>query len=342
MSAQTARPASPLPRTICALLLLLFSLVLALHTGAADAQTIPSDVTAGLAKDETPGDLIAGPDGVDNDADTLIDEDTSLEGIDNDGDGADGEDPAVDVIKAGETQLVPVRLEFAAGGSTDLLNLSATIAGPTACNPRWISEGEPVSVTILGGFQFSTLSWKNVLFAAGEEFTPVRKYSVSCPAGVHAFNVYAHAGSAAGAPDPAPDNNQAENQLSIIATEDVDADGIANAADGCDWAPDAAGPDTDGDGLGDVCDADDDGDGFGDAVEAAVGTDPLSGCGPGAWPPDVNDDQWVNILDFMAFKRYILGIVPYDARFDVDVSGQVDLIDALIVIDFWNETCSAG
>jgi hypothetical protein len=55
---------------------------------------------------------------------------------------------------------------------------------------------------------------------------------------------------------------------------DVDRDGVLNSADNCVYDANADQANTDGEGLGDACDADDDNDGFSDEVEQAVGTDP--------------------------------------------------------------------
>jgi hypothetical protein len=334
-----SRPGGPIwliwtPRALLLLLVLSFALV----TTAANAEPVSSDVSAGLAKDETPGDSVVWAKGVDNDADTLIDEDPSLNGVDEDGDGADGEDPGLDVIKSGEAQHVPVQVTFTAGDAPDELTLTLSIAGPAACNPRWIAEGEQTGVATLGSLQFGQLT-SHVQLAAGEVLTFVRKYSVNCPSGTQAFNVYARAESAMGVSDPAPLNNLAENDLSLIATADVDADGVPNELDGCDWSPDPANTDADGDGIGDACDVDDDGDGFTDFAEQSIGTDPLLACGPNAWPPDLNDDGSVNIADAMAFKPYLTELLPYDSRYDLDLSESIGLPDVMSLAKFMLKSC---
>jgi hypothetical protein len=244
------------------------------------------------------------------------------------------------VVKAGEPQLIPVRFSFTAGAVADSLTLTATIAGPSVCHPRWSAQGEQLSVTVLGTLQLSQLMWRGEAFAAGEERVFTRSYSVSCPEGTHRFNVVAHASSHTGLADPQPLNNQAENQLFVTATGDVDADGIPNEDDGCDWLPDS-GQDTDNDGIGDACDVDDDGDGFSDEQEESIGTDPFRACAstptpydepaPDAWPPDFTDDGTVTTSDVLAFKPAILGLAPYDTRFDLDTNGAIDILDVRVV-----------
>jgi hypothetical protein len=57
---------------------------------------------------------------------------------------------------------------------------------------------------------------------------------------------------------------------------DVDGDGIPGDLDICPANADPAQTNTDGDTLGDACDADDDGDGYWDTDETAKGSDPIS------------------------------------------------------------------
>ncbi|MEX0684230.1 MAG: hypothetical protein WD904_05330 [Dehalococcoidia bacterium] len=356
MSARTARLTSA---SSIAIALTVVILVLALSPSRREAVAQPapsSDLSAAIAKDETPGDLLPWDAGVDNDGDTAIDEDPLPDGVDEDSDGTDGEDPAVDVVKAGEPQQVPVQFTLQAGGLADTLDLTIAIAGPSACDPRWTDDS--AQVVILGAFQYSTVMLAGNVLAADEAMTFARKYSVRCPAGSHHFNIYGQASSATGMPDPEPNNNQAENELQVVATEDVDGDGVPNAADGCDWTSDAGGMDTDGDGSGDACDMDDDGDSlgvtnggvavFGDGRELAIGTDPASACAatplpndePGVdpWPPDFDDNQQVWINDVLQMKRLLEG-GPYDARFDLDASGSVNISDVLVIRDFFFMRC---
>ncbi len=69
-------------------------------------------------------------------------------------------------------------------------------------------------------------------------------------------------------------------------------------------------PDTDGDGQGNACDLDDDNDAFSDLIEGYAGTNPLLECGADAWPPDIDNDTFVDTAD----------IAPLTSMFGVKVA----------------------
>ena len=94
----------------------------------------------------------------------------------------------------------------------------------------------------------------------------------------------------------------------------------------------AALPDNDNDGLPDPADPDDDNDGFSDSVEAYAGTDPLDACPPpdDAFPPDINNDTRVNVLD----------VAAYDPRFDMNADGRVNILDITRIVPLLNSSCS--
>ena len=61
-------------------------------------------------------------------------------------------------------------------------------------------------------------------------------------------------------------------------------------------------------------------------------TDPLSACPldqyHDAWPPDVNNDGVVNILDVLRYKPVLHG--PYDRRYDLNTDGATNILDVLL------------
>lgn len=91
--------------------------------------------------------------------------------------------------------------------------------------------------------------------------------------------------------------------------------------------------------------ADSDGDGFTDDVEVFIGTDPFSSCGVEAWPPDVNDDFKVNLLDVFAFRGPFgtsVGGAGYLARVDLNASGSTNLLDVFLLRPDFGTSCSPG
>jgi hypothetical protein len=94
---------------------------------------------------------------------------------------------------------------------------------------------------------------------------------------------------------------------------------------------------------------DGDGDGFNDCVETYLGTDPLDGCpddpSDDAWPPDINMDTRVNVLDLFAFVNAgvlacTAGDPCYDIRFDVSVDGSINVLDLYSLVPLLATQCS--
>jgi hypothetical protein len=83
----------------------------------------------------------------------------------------------------------------------------------------------------------------------------------------------------------------------------------------------------------------------GDDIEASIGTDQLRGCSePGydAWPPDVNADGGVSLLDILPYRGAlgtILGDPRYQARLDLDFDGAIAILDLLALKPFFGMTC---
>jgi Tol biopolymer transport system component len=125
-----------------------------------------------------------------------------------------------------------------------------------------------------------------------------------------------------------------------------DGDGVPWAADNCPAAPGADQSDADGDGAGDACDTGDtDGDGFSDRIEYSVGTSRSAKCGTDAWPPDINNDTYADISDFVAVTNWFGNAVPpAPARYDIardPPDGFVDITDISRMIAFNDRSCAS-
>ena len=137
---------------------------------------------------------------------------------------------------------------------------------------------------------------------------------------------------------------------------DCDGDGALDSADNCPAVPNPDQADSDGDDVGDVCDncpavatpwfvpvGDDDCDGFTTADEEHIGTDPADACpdhlSDDAWPPDINMDTNVNILDILLYKSK-LAPNPYDRRYDLNGDGSVNILDVLVYKQFLKTSCT--
>jgi hypothetical protein len=117
------------------------------------------------------------------------------------------------------------------------------------------------------------------------------------------------------------------------------ADGVGETRLSCGEAYVISLEDLDGDGLLDLFDpcpneVDCDGDQYNDYAETYIGTDPLDACpdspSDDAWPPDINNDTNVNVLDVVKFKPVVFccnGDVCYNPRNDLDIDGCISVLD---------------
>jgi hypothetical protein len=113
------------------------------------------------------------------------------------------------------------------------------------------------------------------------------------------------------------------------------------------------GADADGDGIPNPTDEDDDNDGFPDGDENYIGTDSLDACpddpDDDAWPPDINNDTRVNILDIMEYFAYgsfsgHFGDPAYAKRFDMNADGLLNILDIMTYFAFgaFGSQCANG
>ena len=123
--------------------------------------------------------------------------------------------------------------------------------------------------------------------------------------------------------------------------------------DNCPSVPNLGQANADGDAFGDACDncplvatvwvvplGDDDCDAFPTVLENGIGTDPLVACNNGIglpdWPPDINDDVNVNILDVFTMFPFWLG---FSNRHDLNDDGAVNILDVFKTFAVWLQSC---
>ncbi len=76
-----------------------------------------------------------------------------------------------------------------------------------------------------------------------------------------------------------------------------------------------------------------------------MGTNPNLACGAGAWPPDMNSDGTVNILDVSAmFPGWFHTVLAPPAadpnrRYDLNADGVVNVLDMSEMFPFWLKSC---
>jgi len=88
---------------------------------------------------------------------------------------------------------------------------------------------------------------------------------------------------------------------------------------------------------------DSDRDGFLDTVEVYMGTDPNKACGVNAWPPDVDGDGAVTILDMTNVANAFLtriGDPKYNKRLDMDADGAITILDLTTVSNYFLQRCT--
>ncbi|GAG43963.1 unnamed protein product, partial [marine sediment metagenome] len=88
-------------------------------------------------------------------------------------------------------------------------------------------------------------------------------------------------------------------------------------------------------------------------AETTIGTDPLDPCADtpdpndeadDRWPPDWDDSQTVDLLDVLSFKPHYGATDPsdpkYDARYDLNTDGAINILDLLPFKPFFRLTCA--
>jgi Thrombospondin type 3 repeat len=122
---------------------------------------------------------------------------------------------------------------------------------------------------------------------------------------------------------------------------DNDGDGVPNASDNCPWwwNPTQVLP------PWPVGANDPDCDSFSTIVETSAGTNPLVQCGYNAWPPDIDNSTFVDIISDVGpvSANFAKSVPPAPARHDLSPdppNGVVDIFDISEVTTFFPKTCA--
>lgn len=87
---------------------------------------------------------------------------------------------------------------------------------------------------------------------------------------------------------------------------------------------------------------DSDGDGSSDGTEIYIGTDRNKSCGVKAWPPDIDNNKVINIIDLSAMISHYNTTYKqdaYDPRFDLNNDGRINTTDVLSMNRYFGKTC---
>jgi len=89
---------------------------------------------------------------------------------------------------------------------------------------------------------------------------------------------------------------------------------------------------------------------FSDCIESFVGTDPTNACADTStpndeaddkWPPDINDDQFINTFDLVPLVGYFLDpVAAYNPRYDLNTDGVISLLDVLPFRPVFHYNCT--
>jgi len=93
------------------------------------------------------------------------------------------------------------------------------------------------------------------------------------------------------------------------------------------------------------CDSDNDG--WSDGAETAIGTDPTLPCGADAWPADINNDTFVDIIgDVIPLtNNFGVSVPPAPSRHNIapdPPDGFVDIFDIVRAADLFGASCAGG
>jgi len=338
---------------------------------------------------------------IDDDADTLLDEDP-VNGVNDDGDGQTDEDAGVDkdgfyetagadtanVGADGSGTLALLTFKAVANGvSTTQLNLNpGATRGVTLTNTAGAHPGDTIvpldglydgpflnsSTTVAVGQPDLDGDGKSDICDTDDDGDGVPDASDNCPRNANAGQQDMDSDGLGDTCDTDADGDgyhteapRGADDLSTSSTPErcdgIDNDGDAATDEGwgspatafpdvdADTIPDCtdSNVDTDGDGSNNNVDTDDDGDGFTDTRENFMSTVSVSDCpittSHHAWPPDLNNNRSINVLDVGVLRPVFLtqfGVDPaYNKRMDLNADNTINILDIGALRPYFLASC---